>query len=113
LGAACTSFEQDSKGVQMFFADGTEEGGDLLVGADGLHSKIREGLLNDGAPRYAGYTTWRAVVTLENELVPAGEALEVWGRGSGLSAPRSVGEECTGPSAKTRLRGSTTYRLRA
>jgi 2-polyprenyl-6-methoxyphenol hydroxylase-like FAD-dependent oxidoreductase len=80
-GAACTSFEQASKGVRAFFADGTAEGGDLLVGADGLHSKIREGLSNDGAPRYAGYTTWRAVVTPENELVPTGEALEVWGRG--------------------------------
>jgi 2-polyprenyl-6-methoxyphenol hydroxylase-like FAD-dependent oxidoreductase len=81
LDAACVSFEQDSGGVRAFLADGTEERADLLVGADGLRSKIRQGLLGDGAPRYAGYTTWRAVVEPECQLVPAGEAWEVWGRG--------------------------------
>jgi 2-polyprenyl-6-methoxyphenol hydroxylase-like FAD-dependent oxidoreductase len=81
LDAACISFEQDGGGVRAFFADGTEERSDLLVGADGLRSTIRQNLLGDGAPRYAGYTTWRAVVVPEVELVPAGEAWEVWGRG--------------------------------
>jgi 2-polyprenyl-6-methoxyphenol hydroxylase-like FAD-dependent oxidoreductase len=81
LGAACTGFEQDDEGVRVFFADGAEERGDLLVGVDGLRSTIREGLLGDGAPRYTGYTAWRAVVTPENEPVPAGEVFEAWGRG--------------------------------
>ena len=81
LDAACVSFEQDGGSVRAFFADGTEERADLLVGADGLRSTIRQGLLGDGAPRFAGYTTWRAVVVPEDELVPAGEAWEVWGRG--------------------------------
>jgi 2-polyprenyl-6-methoxyphenol hydroxylase-like FAD-dependent oxidoreductase len=81
LGAACTGFEQEGGGVRAFFVDGTEERADLLVGADGLRSTIRQGLLGDGAPRYAGYTAWRAVVAPENELVAVGEALEVWGRG--------------------------------
>lgn len=81
LGASCTSFGQDETGMRAFFTDGTEERADLLVGADGLHSTIRQGLLGDGAPRYAGYTAWRAVVAPEDEIVPAGEALEVWGTG--------------------------------
>ena len=82
LDAACISFEQDGGGVRVFFADGTEERADLLVGADGLRSTIRRGLLGDGVPRYAGYTAWRAVVAPEGELVPANEAIEVWGRGA-------------------------------
>lgn len=81
LGAACRGFEQEGEGVRAFFDDGTEERADLLVGADGLRSTIRRGLLGDGNPRYAGYTAWRAVVAPEDELVPAGEAWEVWGRG--------------------------------
>jgi 2-polyprenyl-6-methoxyphenol hydroxylase-like FAD-dependent oxidoreductase len=81
LDAACIGFEQEGGGVRVFFADGAEERADLLVGADGLRSTIRQGLLGDAAPRYAGYTTWRAVVAPEDELVPAGEALEVWGTG--------------------------------
>jgi 2-polyprenyl-6-methoxyphenol hydroxylase-like FAD-dependent oxidoreductase len=81
LGAACTGFEQVGGGVRAFFADGTDERANLLVGADGLRSTVRQGLLGDGAPRYAGYTTWRGVAAPEDGLVPAGEALEVWGRG--------------------------------
>ena len=81
LGAACRGFEQEGEGVRAFFDDGTEERADLLVGADGLRSTIRRGLLGDGNPRYAGYTAWRAVVAPEDELVPADEAWEVWGRG--------------------------------
>lgn len=81
MGAACVGFEQEGGGVRAFFADGTEERADLLVGADGLRSTIRQGLLGDGTPRYAGYTAWRAVVAPGDGLVPAGEAWEVWGRG--------------------------------
>ena len=81
LGAACRGFEQEGEGVRAFFDDGTEVRADLLVGADGLRSTIRRGLLGDGNPRYAGYTAWRAVVAPEDELVPADEAWEVWGRG--------------------------------
>jgi 2-polyprenyl-6-methoxyphenol hydroxylase-like FAD-dependent oxidoreductase len=81
LGASCVGFDQESGGVRAFFADGTEERADLLVGADGLRSTIRQSLLGDGSPRYAGYTAWRAVVSPREGLVPAGEAVEVWGRG--------------------------------
>ncbi len=108
LGAACTGFEQDVEGVRAFFADGTEERADLLVGVDGLHSTIRQGLLGDGAPRYAGYTAWRAVVAPEDEIVPAGKALEVGARERGSYVPLSAREECTGPSARLHRKESRT-----
>jgi 2-polyprenyl-6-methoxyphenol hydroxylase-like FAD-dependent oxidoreductase len=98
LGAACRGFEQDDEGVRVFFADGAEERGDLLVGVDGLSSTIREGLLGDGAPRYTGYTAWRTVVTPENEPVPRARFSRPGAEGSGSSAPRSVGGGCIGPS---------------
>ncbi len=37
-------------GVTARFADGTKASGDLLVGADGLHSRVRE-IIDPGAPR--------------------------------------------------------------
>lgn len=110
LGTACTSFEQEGGGVRAFFADGAEERADLLVGADGLRSTIRRGLLGDGAPRYAGYTAWRAVVSPEGEPVPAGRPGRSGAGGSGSSVPRSAGEGCTGPSARPRRRGSARRR---
>jgi 2-polyprenyl-6-methoxyphenol hydroxylase-like FAD-dependent oxidoreductase len=53
--------------------------GELVVGADGLHSTVRATLWPDAAPPvYAGYTTWRLIA-------PAfdldAEVSESWGRG--------------------------------
>ena len=82
LGAEFTSFEQDGAGgVVVCFANGQEERGNLLIGADGLRSTVRAQLLGDGPPRYAGYTAWRGVAELENGSVPGGARFESWGRG--------------------------------
>ncbi len=82
LGAECSSFEQDDAGVTAIFADGTEERGELLIGADGLHSTVRARLFGREKPRYAGYTAWRAVVEPDRELLPWGTGFETWGRGA-------------------------------
>ena len=81
LGARCVGFEQDESQVTTLFADDRKEYGDLLVGADGLRSTVRAGLLGDGPPRYAGYTAWRAVVGEERGLMPEGVGIESWGKG--------------------------------
>lgn len=39
--------------------------GDLMVGADGIHSVIRAELWGDSAPRFTGNVAWRALVPVE------------------------------------------------
>jgi len=82
LGTEVVAFEQDENGVRVLLADGSRESADILVGADGLRSRIRAGLFGPEEPRYAGYTAWRAVVVPEEGLLPWGAGFESWGRGA-------------------------------
>ena len=69
LGTTVDAFTQDGKGVDVTFSDGARGRFDLLVGADGQGSKIREMLF--GArhrPRYTGQMNWRATVSKPPEV---------------------------------------------
>jgi 2-polyprenyl-6-methoxyphenol hydroxylase-like FAD-dependent oxidoreductase len=80
LGRRLTRAAQDKDGVTAFFADGTSERGELLVGADGIRSAVRAQFLPDVEPRYAGYVAWRA--SIDEADVPA----EIWAEMVGLYA---------------------------
>jgi 2-polyprenyl-6-methoxyphenol hydroxylase-like FAD-dependent oxidoreductase len=80
LGAACTGFRDHGELVSVSLDGGEQVEGDVLVGADGLRSKTRAWLLQDGEPAYAGYTGWRAVTALDDASL-RGRMSETWGRG--------------------------------
>jgi 2-polyprenyl-6-methoxyphenol hydroxylase-like FAD-dependent oxidoreductase len=82
LGSEVKGFEQEDKGGVRVSLAGGEEHADVLVGADGLHSKVRAALFGPEKPRYAGYTAWRAVVEPKEQLLPWGRGIESWGRGA-------------------------------
>jgi FAD-dependent urate hydroxylase len=54
--ADCVGFSEEQEHVIAHFADGHDQQTDLLVGADGLYSVIREQVLGKAPPRYSGYT---------------------------------------------------------
>jgi 2-polyprenyl-6-methoxyphenol hydroxylase-like FAD-dependent oxidoreductase len=62
LGMSLIRVEQDADGITAIFADGSRERGDLLIGADGGRSTVREQFLPDEQPAYAGYVAWRAML---------------------------------------------------
>lgn len=61
LGAELTSLWTRGNAVELLLTTGEITHADLVVGADGLRSIVRRHLLDDGPPRYRGYTTWRGV----------------------------------------------------
>jgi 2-polyprenyl-6-methoxyphenol hydroxylase-like FAD-dependent oxidoreductase len=76
------AFEDDGDGVSLRFADGSDERCDLLVGADGLNSSVRELLHGRSRPRYAGYTTWRTLIPRDPAHAQTGVLRQYWGRGA-------------------------------
>jgi 2-polyprenyl-6-methoxyphenol hydroxylase-like FAD-dependent oxidoreductase len=69
-GTVLDRIELNSQAVTAIFADGSQARGDLLIGADGINSTVRQQLLPNVVPRYAGYVAWRGVVD-ETDIVPA------------------------------------------
>ena len=63
LGCTFTKIEQDAGGVDVTFTDGTTGRYGLVIGADGLYSKVRETVFPDAPqPQYSGQGVWRAVL---------------------------------------------------
>ncbi len=79
-GMECVGFRQDPAGVTALFADGHEERGAALVGADGLHSVIRKAVVGDGQPLYTGATVWRALPVFSHPSLARSFAQQVYGR---------------------------------
>jgi 2-polyprenyl-6-methoxyphenol hydroxylase-like FAD-dependent oxidoreductase len=77
LGMTCVGFTQDAVGVSARFANGQEVRGDVLIGADGIHSITRAQLFGIIKPKYVGYTCWRGLAqTTRTDL-------ETWAWGKG------------------------------
>jgi len=69
LGCTFSAIEQDAEGVDVSFTDGQRRRYDLVVGADGLYSNVREALFPDAPkPRYSGQACWRAIVPRPPEI---------------------------------------------
>jgi 2-polyprenyl-6-methoxyphenol hydroxylase-like FAD-dependent oxidoreductase len=61
FGAGLRGFGQTDRGVEAILANGSRVQGDILIGADGFRSTVRQQLLPDIRPVYAGYIAWRGL----------------------------------------------------
>ena len=77
LGMNCVGFTQNADGVTANFANGQKVQGDVLIGADGIHSIIRTQLFGIIKPKYVGYTCWRGLAHTTRT------GLETWAWGKG------------------------------
>jgi salicylate hydroxylase len=62
LGARCANVSQDDSGVVAHLEDGSTLEGDVLIGADGVHSIVRAKLIDTDRPVFSGCVAWRGVI---------------------------------------------------
>jgi salicylate hydroxylase len=62
LGSRVEGFTQDADGVAVTLKSGETIRGDVLIGADGIHSVIRRNLVGQQDTAFSGKLSWRALV---------------------------------------------------
>jgi len=63
-GVVCTHVVEQDNGAVLHFRDGTTVTADLVIGADGIHSVVRRGLIAD-TPIFSGFTVYRGLVPID------------------------------------------------
>jgi salicylate hydroxylase len=66
LGAQCTGVSSTARGASATFADGTQIEADVIVGADGINSTVRESLFGVQPVRFTQQMAWRCIVPIES-----------------------------------------------
>jgi 2-polyprenyl-6-methoxyphenol hydroxylase and related FAD-dependent oxidoreductases len=70
LGARIVAADQDEAGVRVTLADGEILSADVLIGADGIKSIVRQAVGPSQRPSYTGMTAFRGLIPADR--VPAG-----------------------------------------
>jgi len=79
FGQRIRALTQDGQGVHLQLADGTSPSFDVVIGADGIHSRVRTALFGEESPRFTGVVSFRSVVPTERvQHVPEIEAFTKW-----------------------------------
>ena len=89
FGVKVHSWKQISEGLEVQLSNGQKIQTKLLIGADGLHSEIREKLFPESEKRYSGSSSYRAIVDLQEDIHPHGHlSREIWAPGCRLGFSR-------------------------
>ena len=78
-GHKLVSFTRQQNKWLLQFENGHQSTCDLLIGADGINSVVRQQIINDGPPLYRGYNIWRGVAKLP---LDTGYGSETLGKGA-------------------------------
>tara|TARA_X000001036_G_C20655408_1_gene796723 strand:- start:456 stop:1637 length:1182 start_codon:yes stop_codon:yes gene_type:complete len=72
-------FDESERDVSLFFEDGTKVIGDVLIGADGIKSVVRDQISGKVPATYTGDSAWR--ITVPKEVLPKNfmeQVMSVW-----------------------------------
>ena len=77
LERQCIGFAQNEAKVEIYFAGREIAHADLLIGADGINSSVRNTLLGEEPPRYLNSMAWRAILKCEQDLLNPDEIVRI------------------------------------
>jgi salicylate hydroxylase len=69
-GMRCRAAAQDERSVWAILENGGHIPGDILIGADGIHSAVRAALFGADRPQFTGLVAWRGVIPAQR--IPPG-----------------------------------------
>ncbi|MGK5173435.1 FAD-dependent monooxygenase [Geodermatophilus sp. CPCC 205761] len=78
LGKRLSALHDDAGRTVLEFTDGNTATVDVLVGADGIHSVVREAVFGPEQPEFTGVVAYRAVVPADRLDVPNMDAFTKW-----------------------------------
>jgi salicylate hydroxylase len=64
LGKRCVDISQTAEQVEVRFESGEVSNAAFVIGADGIHSKVRECLFGSDQPEFTGCVAWRGLVPM-------------------------------------------------
>ena len=65
LARRCIGLTQSDRQVEIRFETGEVASAAYVIGADGIHSRVRECLFGPDRPQFTGVVAWRAVVPMQ------------------------------------------------
>ncbi len=79
FGKKLIRFTQRDAGVRLFFEDGSISDADLLIGADGLSSAVRQIMFGALPPMFSGQVAYRSIIPARNlPSKPLNELTKWW-----------------------------------
>ena len=80
LGKQLVGVKQVGDTVQLSFADGTEINSSCVIGADGIHSQVRQKWFAEGEIRSTDQICWRGIADMPLPTPFQAQLTESWGR---------------------------------
>jgi FAD-dependent urate hydroxylase len=80
FGSEVTGVEEGDEGVALILADGSRAEGDLVLGGDGIHSVIRDKVLEQSVDlKRSRYEVIEGIAPFDERHLPRGQHKQVWG----------------------------------
>lgn len=80
FGSEVVGVEEEGDRVALVLADGSKADGDLVLGGDGIHSTVRDRVLEQSVDlKRSRYEVIEGIAPFEEGLLPRGQHKQVWG----------------------------------